>query len=41
MPEYDNTFDLNDNEKFRTISHRDDNVGLSTDFNNKDNMNSN
>jgi hypothetical protein len=41
MPEYDNSFDVNDNEKIRTISHRHDNVGLSTDFNNKDNMNSN
>jgi hypothetical protein len=43
MPEYDNyenSFDVNDNEKFKTISHRDETIGLSTEFNNK-NMNSN
>ena len=40
MPEYDNSFDANDNEKFKTLSQREDTAGFPTEYNNRD-MNTN
>lgn len=40
MPEYDNSFDANDNEKFKTLSHREDTAGFPTEYNNR-NLNTN
>ncbi len=41
MPEYENTLYENENEKFRTKSQRDNVEIISSELNNKVNMNSN